>query len=107
MEFINKIEIQGYVGQSALNRVGDSTVCRFSVVTEHAYNDKSGGIVVDCTWFNVTAWEGKKMPDLTDITKGKAIHVKGRVRAYKFTGSDGTVRSGWEILASEIEIVKE
>lgn len=107
MEFINKIEIQGYVGQSALNRVGDSTVCRFSVVTEHAYNDKSGGIVVDCTWFNVTAWEGKKMPDLNAITKNVAVHVKGRVRAYKFTGSDGTVRSGWEILASEIEIVKE
>ena len=62
MEFLNKIELRGIVGQSSLNRVGDSQVCRFSLVTEYSYKDRGNNPVVDVTWFNITAWEGKNMP---------------------------------------------
>ena len=41
MEFLNKIELRGIVGQSSLNRVGDSQVCRFSLVTEYSYKDRA------------------------------------------------------------------
>ena len=104
MEFLNRIEIKGIVGQSSVNRVGDTKVCRFSVCTEYAYKDHSGGFVVDCTWFNVTAWEGKGMPDLDRIKKGAVAHVHGRVRAYRFTMADGTDRQGWEIIAQSVEV---
>ena len=55
MEFLNKIELRGVVGTAALNRVGDSQVCRFSLVTEYSYKDRGNNPVVDVTWFNVTA----------------------------------------------------
>ena len=32
-------------------------MARFSVVTETAYNGRDGGIIVDCTWFSVSAFE--------------------------------------------------
>ena len=42
MEFLNKIELRGIVGMTSLNRVGDSQVCRFSLVTEYSYKDRDG-----------------------------------------------------------------
>ena len=91
MEFLNKIELRGIVGQSSLNRVGDSQVCRYPVV--------------DVTWFNITAWEGKNMPELHLIGKGVIVQVAGRVRTFRFTMADGAERSGWEILARRVTIL--
>ena len=105
MEFLNKIELRGIVGQSSLNRVGDSQVCRFSLVTEYSYKDRGNNPVVDVTWFNVTAWEGKNMPELHLIGKGVIVQVAGRVRTFRFTMADGAERSGWEILARRVTIL--
>ena len=105
MEFLNKIELRGIVGQSSLNRVGDSQVCRFSLVTEYSYKDRSNNPIVDVTWFNITAWEGKNMPELHLIGKGVIVQVAGRVRTFRFTMADGAERSGWEILARRVSIL--
>ena len=105
MEFLNKIELRGIVGQSSLNRVGDSQVCRFSLVTEYSYKDRSNNPIVDVTWFNITAWEGKNMPELHLIGKGVIVQVAGRVRTFRFTMADGAERSGWEILARRVTIL--
>ena len=107
MEFLNKIELCGIVGQSSLNRVGDSRVCRFSLATEYSYKGRDGGYVVDVTWFNVTAWEGKEMPDLHLVCKGAAVQLTGRVRAFRFTMADGSERSGWEVIARRMTILPE
>ena len=85
MEFLNKIELRGIVGLTSLNRVGESQVCRFSLVTEYSYKDRDNNPVVDTTWFNVTAWEGKNMPDLRQIAKGVIVQVAGRVRTFRYT----------------------
>jgi len=106
MEYLNKIEIRGIVGTAALNRVGDSQVCRFSVATEYAYKDRENNPVVDTTWFNVTAWEGRNMPDLQKIVRGAIVQVGGRLRTFKFTSPDGTERNGWEIQARRISLLE-
>ena len=105
MEFLNRIELRGVVGQAALNRIGESQVCRFSLVTEYSYKDRENNPVVDVTWFNVTAWEGKNMPDFRQIGKGVIVQVAGRVRTFRFTMADGTEKSGWEILARRVNIL--
>ena len=105
MEFLNKIELRGIVGQSSLNRVGDAQVCRFSLVTEYAYKDRGNNPIVDVTWFNITAWEGKNMPELRQIEKGVIVQVAGRVRTFHFTSADGAERSGWEIMARRVTIL--
>ena len=105
MEFLNRIELRGIVGQSSLNRIGDAEVCRFSLVTEYSYKDRDNNPVVDTTWFNITAWEGKNMPDLRQIAKGVIVQVAGRVRTFRYTMADGAERSGWEILARRVTIL--
>ncbi|MBR1705683.1 MAG: single-stranded DNA-binding protein [Bacteroidales bacterium] len=105
MEFINKIEIRGIVGTANLAVNGDRQYCKFSVVTDFA-SRRDGSPVIDSTWFNVTAWEGRGMPDLSKIVKGTWVQVQGRIRTYKFTTSEGTDRLGWEIYARQVFLLE-
>lgn len=106
MEFINRIELRGIVGTTTLNKVGESQVCRFSIVTEYSFKDRDNNPVVDTTWFNITAWEGRNMPDLRQIVRGTIVQVHGRVRTFKYTMADGAEKSGWEVLARRITLLE-
>ena len=105
MEYINKIELRGRVGTAVINQVGDTEVCRFSIATDYAYKDRENNPVVDTTWFNVTAWEGRNVPNLREIVRGTIVQVFGRIRTYKFNLSDGSERNGWEVIARRISIL--
>ncbi len=61
---------------------------------------------MDTTWFNVTAWNGRNVPDLRAIVKGAIVQVYGRVRTFKFTMADGSERSGWEVLARRVTLLE-
>lgn len=106
MEHINRIELVGVVGRDAkITNVGDSAVAHFPMATNYAYKDKNGYAIVETTWHNVRAWNGRKMPALEDIKRGTWLHLTGRMRVFNFTAADGSERSSFEVLASEIEIV--
>ena len=87
-----------------LNQVGENRVVRFSLATNYVYKGRDGQGVVETTWHNITAWEGRGMPDFEKITKGKGVHVWGRVRNSKYTGQDGLEKSINEVIASNLEI---
>jgi Single-stranded DNA-binding protein len=106
MEQMNRIEIRGNVGNVSIFTVGESKVAHFSVATNFAYKDKKNEPVIETMWHNVTAWEGKSIPDLSIIERGFPIYVCGRMRAQRFTGSDGTERISYEILANAVERVE-
>jgi len=105
MEQLNKIEIRGIVGFTRLQTVMDKQVLRLSVVTNFAYQNKEGEPVIETTWHFVNAWEGRNMPDLSTIAKGDKVHITGRLRSQKYTGSDGVERSSYEIIANKIELI--
>ncbi|MCI7196110.1 MAG: single-stranded DNA-binding protein [Bacteroides sp.] len=104
MEQINKIELRGNVGNVKLQTVGNNENIRFSIATNYAYKDKEGRPVIETTWHNVTAWNGKGMPDFHKIDKGTLVHVMGRLRTQKFEGNDGVEKQIYEVLANRIEI---
>ena len=106
MEFLNRIEIQGIIGMSKITPVGDTRVARFSVCTETSYSG-TAGIVIDCCWFNVSAWESEKITCLDQLEKGKAVRVCGRVRVQRYTDSEGIERQCWEVVAREVKLMKE
>ena len=106
MEFLNRIEIQGVVGSVKITPVGDTRVARFSVCTETTYKG-TAGIVIDCCWFQVSAWESEKITCLDQIEKGKAVRVSGRVRVQRYTDNEGIERQCWEVMAREVELMKE
>lgn len=106
MEQLNKIEIRGYVGSVTLHHGSEREMARFTVATSTAYRDREGGAVIDTTWHNVIAWEGKGMPDLDKIQKGGKIQVVGRIRNQKYVGVDGIERTSYDILASKVNIIE-
>ena len=107
MEFLNRIEIQGVTGAVAITPVGDTRITRFSVVTETAYNGSDGGIIVDCTWFSVSAFESAKIRCLDQLAKGKVVRVLGRVRVQRYTDGNGAERCCWEIIAHEVNLQED
>lgn len=103
--FLNSIELKGIVGRSAVTGVGDTRVCRFSVLVEDAATDRSGNPLIECLWLNVTAWEGKDTGPVENIVKGANVHLKGRIRCCRYTAADGTDRTSWEVIAKEVRVL--
>lgn len=103
---LNRIELRGNVGEDAkVNRFGDNCVARFKIATNYTYRDKEGKAVIETTWHNIVAWEGRGMPDLASITKGTPVYVSGRVRTSRFTTSEGEEKKIHEVVANRIQIV--
>lgn len=106
MDFINYVKVRGRVGSASFSRFGDTQQCRFTVVTEYVYKDRTGTPVMETTWFNATAWEGKRMGDITRIAQGAIVQMEGRIRTYKFTGGDGVERFNWEVSVSHVDVLE-
>ena len=107
MEQLNKIEIRGNVGNVNILKVGETRVAHFSVATNYAYKGRNSEPVIETTWHNVTAWEGKSIPNLDIIAKGFGIYVTGRLRAQKYTAADGTEKTSLEVVANTVDAVDE
>ena len=107
MEFINKIELLGRVGTVRTNMVNDSKVANFSLVTDHLYKTRDGSPVSESTWFNIVAWEGKEIWDMSKIEKGAIVHVQGRIRSSRFVGSDGAEKHIFEVLANKLRVIEK
>ena len=107
MQFINKLEIAGVVGAANVSSVSGSKVARFSMVTENSSTSKDGGLMIECTWFSVCAWEGGKITGIDKITKGSKVHVLGRIRVRRYVDAEGNDRQCWEVVANELELLEE
>ncbi len=107
MEFINKVEIRGIVGNIRVATYEGTQVANFSVVTNYLYKGREGA-VAETFWFNVNAWAGKNMPqDFTQIEKGSSVLVRGRLRNREYQSSDGQARIITEVVASRVELCKD
>ena len=108
MEQLNKVELRGVVGSVRLQTFEDNNrMARISLATNYAYKDRDGTAVIDTSWHNVVAWEGRYIQGLEKITKGSKLYVCGRVRYQKYTGVDGVDRIGTDILASRLQLIED
>lgn len=107
MEFLNKIEIRGIVGNSSIQKVGDTRICRFSVVTELAYKGNDGTNIIESTWFSCQIFEGPGICNLDTITRGAIVHVTGRLKCNRYVDANGNDRVQYEIVARKVEVMKE
>ena len=104
MEQLNRLEIRGNVGNVSILKVGEKRVAHFSVATNFAYKGRNGDPIIETTWHNVTAWEGKGMPDLDLIQVGTPLYVRGRLRSQKYIANDGTEKTSVEVIAGAVEL---
>ena len=107
MDHINKIELQGRVGNVRTNEHNGTRVANFSLATDLLYRTKDGSAVSETTWHNVVAWESREMPNVQNICVGMPLNVTGRLRTSRYTTADGTEKIFYEVLANRIRIIEE
>ena len=107
MEQLNRIELRGAVGSVRLQTFSEARVARFTVATNYAYKDKNGEAVIETSWHNVVAKEGRNLRDIDKICKGSKVYVQGRLRYQKYTGSDGVERLATDIVANRLVILDD
>ncbi len=107
MEQLNRIELRGAVGSVRLQTFSETKVARITVATNYAYKDKNGSAVIETSWHNVIAREGKNLRDLDKLRKGSKVYVQGRLRYQKYTGADGVERLAADIVANRLVILDE
>lgn len=106
MEDINRIELEGRVGNVSVINVGGTSAAYVSLATNEALSNGRGEVALDTVWHCVTIWRGEDVPDPASIRKGDRLHVRGRVRANRFNGNDNVERVFYEVIANKAEIVK-
>lgn len=105
MEYINRIELQGIVGNSRLMTVGTNEVVRFGLATSQFLKRGDNIMHEETVWHSVTAWSGEDIPNLAGITKGAWVYVAGRLRQNRYTTESGEEKVFYEVLASEVRIL--
>ena len=101
MEYLNKVQLRGIVGNVRVQKFDGCACTRFSVATNYGYNAKDGCAIVDTTWHNILAWSDSA-PQAELLQKGDAVYVEGRIRMQHYVGADGIDRTAIEILASKV-----
>ncbi len=107
MEHLNRIEVNGRIGTVRTAEVNGSKVANFSIVSEYLYKTRDGNAVMETTWFNVTAWHNRDMPDFNVLVKGMPVYVSGRMRTSKYTTAEGVEKQFYEIMAGRIRALNE
>lgn len=103
-KFINRVELQGQVGTVRFSPGGNSLIANFSVMVEHELTSREGRPVIECTWLNVTAIEGRDVR-LDRLARGSFVHLTGRLRNSKYTDACGMERTFTEIITSSLEVI--
>ena len=106
MEQLNRIELRGNVGTVRVQEFNGTHVGRISLATNYVYKDKDGNPVIETTWHNLTAWEGRNISDLEKIHRGDKLSVVGRFRMQRYEGNDGNERTVCEVVASKVSLIE-
>lgn len=104
MEFLNKVELVGIVGNVNVSRVAETKMVTLSVLTEYSYIKKDGENIVNCEWHNVSANEKVIKGKPEDITKGSWVKITGRITTKTYSSEEGE-RKLYIIVAGSLELV--
>ena len=105
---INKVEIQGFLGQDAEVKTFESgrTLVNIRLATSESYKNKEGEWVNNSTWHNVAYWKNKKDENLDFLKKGELVSVSGKLNNRKYTDKNGEDRYITEVVAFKVEPAK-
>lgn len=99
---MNHITIHGRLTKDPELRQTQSgvPVCNFSVAVDRAYKN---GECKQTDFFNCVAWRGLGELIARNFHKGKEILVSGEMQSRKYEAEDGSHRTAWELVASNMD----
>ena len=104
MASVNKIIVIGNVGRDPELRytANGKSMVKFSLATNHRFQDQNGEWQEQTEWFNVIAWNQLAERVMERVQKGSQAYVEGRLQTRTWTGNDGKERKDVEIVANTI-----
>ena len=98
--YVNKVELQGIVGNIKVDIVSGIKIATISMITNHCYKDKNGAGVIESTWHLIKAVDSESV-HFDDVIKGDWIYLTGRIRTRSISsGTSQTTLS--EIVADNL-----
>ena len=99
---MNHITIHGRLTKDPELRQTQSgvPVCNFSVAVDRVYKN---GEDKQTDFFNCVAWRGLGELIARNFHKGKEILVSGEMQSRKYEAGDGSTRTAWELVASNMD----
>lgn len=104
MEFLNKIELKGFVGRVNTHKIGRSCTTRFAVATYYVYKDKHGNAITEITWFSCSTIPAEN-PLHGEIKVGDNIHLVGRMKSINYFDQAGNSHNAVEVIVQSFEII--
>lgn len=79
------------------------SVCNFSIAVGRRFKDSEGNQQTD--YFDIVAW--RQLGELCGkyLRKGKKVAITGSIQTHRFTDKNGVTRTGWDIIADEVEFL--
>lgn len=79
------------------------SVCNFSIAVGRRFKDSEGNQQTD--FFDIVAW--RQLGELCGkyLRKGKKVAITGSIQTHRFTDKNGVTRTGWDIIADEVEFL--
>ena len=102
---LNRVEVRGIIGNVRLTKISDTICAKVTVATNYAYKAKDSSCIIETTWHNVVAFEGKYIKGLDKLERGSKVSVTGRLKNNRFTGADGLEKSVLDVIASELTFI--
>jgi single-strand DNA-binding protein len=103
---VNKVFLIGHLGRDAETMFTPSGVActRFSVATTRSWKDQQNDEWKEETnWTNVTAWRKENLANY--LTKGKQVHVEGRLQSRSYNDKEGRKVYVTEVIAEDIMLL--
>ena len=100
---VNKVFLIGHLGRDAETKFTPSGVpcTRFSVATTRSWKDQETNEWKEETnWTNITAWRKENLANY--LTKGKQVHVEGRLQSRSYNDQEGRKVYVTEVIAEDI-----
>ncbi len=103
---VNKVILVGRVGKDPETReVGSSKVSSFSIGTSEKYKDKSGKLIENTEWHNITCWG--KLAEIVEsyFKKGMLVYIEGKLKTESYE-KNGEKRNFTKVVADVVQMLE-
>lgn len=101
-----RIVVGNLAGDPEVRAVGESTVCKFRVVTSTKWRNKAGEVQERATGHNVEVWGKQAEACAKYLHKGAMVYVEGEHMENKYEAEDGSTKYFNHIKADKVQFLK-
>src|SRR5215216_2702457 len=107
MRGINKVILLGRATRDTELRStsGGTPVSNLRLATNRVTRSKDGELKESTQYHTVICWERLAEQTGTHVTKGRLVHVEGRLESRSFTDKDGKDREVTEVIAADVQFL--